>query len=53
MDNQEVKENKEVKKYEIIRSVRDGCYYSCSLINTTNLLLCILIIILLIYIFKK
>ena len=48
MDNQEVKENKESKKYQIIRPVRDACYYSCSLINTTNLLLCILIIILLI-----
>jgi hypothetical protein len=47
------KSDKQEKKYQIIRPVRDACYYSCSMINTTNLLLCLLIIILLVCLFKE
>ena len=33
--------------------IKDDCYYSCSLINITNVLLCILIILLLYSLISK
>ncbi len=36
-----------------LRPVKDVCYYSCSLINITNVLLCILIILLLYSLISK
>ena len=50
--NKENQENHQKKEYRFIRPIRDACYYSCSMLNTTNILLCILIIILLIFMFK-